>query len=338
MDTDLANLGIAVDSSDAVKAASNLQNLSGAAERTQRATQVLREEAVKNITAFQQLSESSRGAAAALNAVAPVLDGLLQRLGQTRQEIRGATSDLTEFTKLETQVEDIGRAFDTTGASLENYNRLAQQLGLTSAQTVVSLERINAALLNQSAVGRQVRQVLQDYGLELNGLTTKDADKVLQEFTEKLSKFRDSSAKFRSAQVVLGQVPLDTFNQLNDPEYTPLRQRRERAQAAEVTSARVEQTSVLARLQRENQRARDDAADSKREQEEARAREPWSFGGMFRSAAPAEPYKAPALAMREQAGPQSEAAGLLQSWRDAAPAPTRPATSARNAWTTATRC
>jgi hypothetical protein len=250
---DIASLGFSIDSSDAINATQNLQQMQQAAGQVDQKTGQM----TTSLRAHQIALRDWRTDAQAFNGVLiqtnNALDDLMQRLDKTRAAIDGTAQSFTAFSTVQRQVEALGNSFDQTSTSLESYYRKANELGLSTTQTVQSLDRITEALTNQTAAGKAARQVITDLGVNLQGLTANNANDVLAQFAQKLGGYADTTQKLRSAQVVLGpNVDPDTLAQLSQPNYIPYDTRRQRQLQEQFDEQSADRTRNAAILNRQS--------------------------------------------------------------------------------------
>ena len=254
MSQEVAALSFSVDSADTVRASHNLDALRDSSSGVTRQTQLMRLEHVQSRQAMQQLSQSTQTLDDALGQTGGTLDMLMAKLAQTRQALSGFQSDFSKFSAVQMQVEAVGKAFGVTSTAMEAYYRQANQMGLTTQQTVTSMQRITEALQNQTAAGQQVRKVLQDYGVTLAGLSSKDANVVAQQFADKLRSVQDSVQRYQMAQVVMGPLDPDAYSKLDNPAYVTMDQRRQRTIDASYGDKRATAARNAAYLGRQNDR------------------------------------------------------------------------------------
>lgn len=225
---DIASLGFSIDSSQAATAGERLEKLGAAAGSAARQGQSFTLSARDLQTALTGLANQVQQNNAAFQQTSSMLDAMLTKLDQTRAKINDSTSAFQEFSKVQAQVDALGRTFGVTSVALEQYEAAARKLNMSADQTATSLQRITSALENQTSVGRQIRQTMLEYGVSLQGLGTADAAKVLESFTDKMRGFQDTAGRYRSTQQVVGPVTPDVYARMETPAYEPMSARAER--------------------------------------------------------------------------------------------------------------
>ena len=228
---DIAALGFSIDSSQAATAGERLEKLGTAAGSAARQGQQFTLSARDLQTALTSLANQVQQNNAAFQQTSSMLDAMLSKLDQTRAKINDSTSAFQEFSKVQAQVDALGRTFGVTSVALEQYEAAARKLNMSADQTATSLQRITSALENQTSVGRQIRQTMLEYGVSLQGLGVADAAKVLEQFTDKMRGFQDTAGRYRGVQSVLGPVTPDVYARMETPAYEPMFARAERERA-----------------------------------------------------------------------------------------------------------
>lgn len=227
-DLDLASLGFAIDTSQVAPAVQQLAALQQAAGQLSAAQQSVIDHSVRFQAETAKTTASTIQMRQVFQTTTGALDQLIQTMDAARMSIGQGGGAFAAFATARAQVEALGQSFGQTSTSMEAYYRQASQFGLTAQQTVLSLQRITDALNDQTAAGRAIRQTMLDAGASLQGLTPKDGEQALQRYVVAMRNVADSAEKYRSAQMVLGPVDPDTYAKLNDPDYIPLAQQRQR--------------------------------------------------------------------------------------------------------------
>ena len=229
---DIASLAFGIDTSQVKTGISDLDGLSASSDRSRRSQEALTTAHVR----FQQETANTIARVSQLRAeyqqTTSALDSLIARMDATRAAMNTGSQAFANFAQARAQVEALGAAFGQTSTQLEGYTRQASQIGLSSAQTVLSLQRVTDAMMNQTQAGQAIRQVMLDYGVSLQTLTSGNAAQALQSFADRMKTVADSATKFRQVQAVLGTTDPTTYARLNDPDYVPMATRYERQRVA----------------------------------------------------------------------------------------------------------
>jgi hypothetical protein len=252
---DIASLGIAIESKDAQTAQERLDRLHGTSVNVERSNRALSLSANDLKTALTGLANQAQLNNAAFTQTQSMLDGMLLKLEQTRAKISESTLAFQEFVKVQTQVDALGRTFGQNSVAMEQFERQARQLGFTAEQTASAMQRISAALENQTALGREARRSMQELGISLQGMGVNDIAKAFEQITDRMRNFRDTAGRFRVAQDILGPLTPDAFGKIADPQYVPIETREARQRQSEFDQRVAESAREAAYRARDNQRA-----------------------------------------------------------------------------------
>lgn len=228
--TDIASLSFAIDSAQAKQAAAALAAMTTAAgdadQKQKQLTQTTQQYQRDLQSASLALDAWNRSASLAGNS----LQSLIDRTHAYAASLTASAAAADKFRQSLNQVIAVSNTFGQSVQGFESYVNAANRLKLSADQIAPSLQRITLAMENQSMIGAQVRQTLQQYGVELNGLRFDQADQALQGFIQRLAQVRDGLQKTRDAQAVLGPIDPDTMRRLSRPDYVPIGVQAQRAQ------------------------------------------------------------------------------------------------------------
>jgi hypothetical protein len=228
--TDIANLAFGIDTSSIASGIQGLLGLRDAATQAAQAHDALIDRSIR----FQVESDKTTVRASAMRqqfvAVSESLDQMVAAFDRARSRAASSQVDFQGFSRVADLTRVVGDQFAQTTGSLENYYKSAQQMGLTTQQTVISLQRVTDALQAQTAAGLALRQMMTNIGTDLRGLTSSDAAVALQRFTTQLQALPDGQNRLRTAQQVLG-IGNDPISYLNitQPAYVPVAERERRS-------------------------------------------------------------------------------------------------------------
>lgn len=263
MSQDVAALGFQVDSSEIQYANTHLDTMRASSEATGRAVGqfgLSTSQARASLQAFRQTAQALNQD---LGATGTVLDVVMAKLDQTRQVLRNSAEAMKDFSTIRVQVEAVGLAFGQTSTGVEAYYRQSQLLGLSTAQTVTSLQRVSEALTNQTMMGQQTRRVMEDYGVALTDTSGKAvaADVALARFTERMRTYADTAQKFRTAALVLGPLDPDSYGKVNDPGYISIDQKKREVAQSHYTTEIADRTRNASLIEKDVNRNAAELAD-----------------------------------------------------------------------------
>ena len=241
MSQNIASLNFSVDSSQAVTASDNLGKMRDAAQGAGEAHRSLTSRMDGGRATFGNFIQDTGTARLGLDQMNTSIDGLLTRLQDTRLAIGTTVDAFRQFDVARGQVDALARAFGATSIGLESFNRQATQLNMAGPQMVQTFQRITAAIEGQTTAGRQLRTIIQSYGVDLNGMRVDDAGEVLKRFTEASRGYRDTAAGYRNIENVLGSVGFDTMGKVRNPDYMPLDDRETRKKSDDFNRQLAEQ-------------------------------------------------------------------------------------------------
>ena len=216
-----ANLSFTVDSSQTVEARRNLDSLKDSAKEVSSAA-----------AAFQKALDEGRGVlkgyaadvallSTTMKDVGGGIDGLIDRLDRLSRSSAGLGNSMRELQAAQGMLRAAGEAYATTAAGMEQFNRVARQVGLTAEEQVSSLQRVQAALQGITAEGQRAREVMRDYGVNISGRGMDDGAAVLRELVERMRSFQPNQRRADDMQAVFGGLSIATQAALFNPDYKP---------------------------------------------------------------------------------------------------------------------
>jgi hypothetical protein len=272
---DIASLQFSIDSSQAVTSMDALAKLQErAAGLAQQKREVARESNAANESFGRQ-----RTAAAGLTAglgdlvtvqqqvaagggrVVSVFDELNTKLVEAQRNIGNVADGTQKFIQVNREAESVARVFGQTADALVAYIGRTNDLKLAADATASSLDRITRALENQTMAGAQVRAVMAQYGVDMSKFAMNEPDKAVGAFIDRARTYRDTPAKTRDIQMVMGPMSPDDLNTLMTPGYVPMEQRREQESARDASAYISRVFSDIDYRQRQLERERAETED-----------------------------------------------------------------------------
>lgn len=231
---DLASLAFSIDSSDALKAAQALDQLRTNTQAASQANQDFQTQGDFLVT-----SMNSQGAAGArlsrqLGEIGDHFADLVNQASKARAAFDGSASSFDAWDIAQNKVEALGRAYGTTGAGLNSYLSTANQLQMSSTQAAASVQRLTAALENQSAAATAIRQTLTNNGVSINDLQTDQIDTLLTRVKQAFQSKPDTQQRTNDLRQVLGTFDPDVIGSFTNPNYVPINEKRAEQRTAEV--------------------------------------------------------------------------------------------------------
>ena len=224
---DIASLTFQIDSTQAQSATQRLD--------------AMRESAVSAALAMQGLGggsgEATRNFATFGNRIAEIasrmqsmdtsLQAVVNRMTAMRSLMEGSNRLAGGFMAIREQSDALAHSIGSTTNAMEGWVRQSQQMMLTSAQTTAALERVTAAITQQTAAGRQLRTIMQDYGVQFHGTSNPNAaPQVLAQFVHRMEGYRQTERTAGVLQEVIGPLNLQDMATLaNPPYFSPWQQR-----------------------------------------------------------------------------------------------------------------
>lgn len=166
---DLASLSFSIDSSQAVQAKDNLDKMKvSSVDATEQALRLTRafldgKDPLATYRAELALMDSN------LRNAGAGIDVLVDRVRLMGAAMSGAAGPTKEFSQAMGQLQAAAAMFDTNTRSLEMFVRTTREFGVSSQEMVSGLQRIQAALQGIGVEGQRAREVLRNYGVNLDG-------------------------------------------------------------------------------------------------------------------------------------------------------------------------
>lgn len=112
---------------------------------------------------------------------------------------------MTEETRATfTALQDLGRELGVQTQHLVSLDDVAKDFKVSQEQAETGMRRMVELIEDQSDATKEARAILQDYGVNLRGLTANDWAKALDEFARAMNNTRDSTQKTKDIIAVLG--------------------------------------------------------------------------------------------------------------------------------------
>jgi hypothetical protein len=239
-----ANLSFNIDSTPAQQAGVHLDALVGHARKAESAFDGVHSSSLMAGSGIASFGNQMAMASGILQTFSGTLQGAVTQLQAARSAMEGLSGSFSAFDTARMRAEAFASALGTSAAGMELFARQASQMHMTSIETATSLSRVTAAIEGQTAAGRQLRAIMQNYGVVLNGVTSSQADQVLMRFAEQVRSFRATPANTQAVQQVLGPLGVDALTSVENRSYEPARERENRLrveaverQVAELTNS-----------------------------------------------------------------------------------------------------
>jgi hypothetical protein len=319
---DIASLSFAIDSSQAVTSLDALTKLQDRAAALAQQKRELGRDAEAAGAAMGRSRSNATGLAASLAELTAaneqllagqrrsvdVFDQLNDRMTKAQRQLGSWIGETERFIRVNREAESIARVFGQATDGLVNYMAKASDLRLTADVTASSLDRITRALEGQTAAGAAVRAVMSQYGVDLDKYQMNQAGDAMRAFVDRTRGFRDSPARTRDIQTVMGPLDPDQLNNLLNPSYVSIAEResRDRSVAASADISRL-MADVDAR-QRRRETAETRLADLRTRFE--------TSGQGTQSAELAELERLAALPRDQQRQYMTRAAGEWRDWEE----------------------
>lgn len=272
---DIASLQFSIDSSQAVTSMDALAKLQErAAGLAQQKREVTRESNAAN-ESFGRQRTAAAGLTAGLGDLVTVqqqvatsgsrsvsvFDELNTKLEEAQRNIGNVADGTQKFIQVNREAESVARVFGQTADALVAYIGRTNDLKLAADATASSLDRITRALENQTMAGAQVRAVMAQYGVDMSKFAMNEPDKAVGAFIDRARTYRDTPAKTRDIQMVMGPMSPDDLNTLMTPGYVPMEQRREQESARDASAYISRVFSDIDYRQRQLERERAETED-----------------------------------------------------------------------------
>lgn len=223
MSQDIANLSFNIDSSSTSRANQQLMLLGErstfAADHAQTLSRV-----------FNQVDQAASQLGNTFQSFGGQLQDVVHRLQAARTALDGTASSFRSFADARENAQAMAAALGSSAQGLENFSRQATSFGMSAQQTEAALNRVTQAILAQTAAGRQLRAIMQDYGVNFHGLTPANADQAMEQFIYNAQRYRPTQINQQAMQTVLGPINPIQLNGLMQPDMETPYQRRLREQ------------------------------------------------------------------------------------------------------------
>lgn len=252
--TQTSALSFQIDSTEAVRGNEQLDVMKRRATEAEAALSSLARSASSGGSGFATFGAGLGASSSQLAQFAGSLQSVVGTLQAARSALDGTIASFASFEQARQRTEALSSALGTSAVSLEAFSRQASVFNMTSYETASALQRITMAIEGQTAAGRQLRALMQDYGVTLNGITSSNADQVLTRFVSQVRTMQTSPQNTQALQAVLGPLDTGALAAIQNPtlETVSAREARLRVQAvdrqiAELTDAA---SQTVARSQR----------------------------------------------------------------------------------------
>lgn len=238
---DLAPLQFSIDSSGAVSATQALDAMVRSSTETTRAVRTLAESSTSTTSALRDLAQQSVLTDQALRQAGTGIDGLISKVQLLSREIGTFQATTRDMQTALGQLRAAGELFGTSAAGLDSFARASRAVGQNSFEMVQSLQRIQQALEGTTQAGQRAREVLRNYGIEVQGLRPEDAGDVLRRFVSARNSYASDSRRNEDDSAVLGRMSIETLASIGGSDYRTEAQRRREAETS-VSTPRFLQT------------------------------------------------------------------------------------------------
>lgn len=261
MAMDIAQLGFNIDSTPLNQSAMAMSSLASNARLADQGVSSLSQSSMQANSALTSLGGGIGIAASQLSMMAASLQTVVTQLQMARSAVDGTAASFTNFTAARDRVEALSGALGTGVVALEAYAQTAAKLHMTSIEMVTSIQRVTQAIEGQTAAGRQLREIMQGYGVNMNGMQPENADLALQQFIERARSFRASPSNYQNIQTVLGPMGVDALTSVMHPDYEPVSVRMNRMRAADMNRGIAQVMEDSTRVLRETRRNASEFSD-----------------------------------------------------------------------------
>jgi hypothetical protein len=215
-----STLSFTIDSSQASAAVQVLQQLYGASvlaadgakklAEQERSTQenhaAYGRELTGNTDATNQLNFAQKQLSRTLYETSNDVVALTNKLREQQTMLVSSSAALSGYASTLQQLTNVGKLIGQSANDLQSFVNVADRLNVPANNVAVALNRITAALENQTSAGLQARQVIERYGVSLAGLGVDQASSVLQRFTEAARQQAPSAELTRNVGLIYGNV------------------------------------------------------------------------------------------------------------------------------------
>lgn len=261
-----AGLSFQIDSSQAAQAAAQLNAMSQAAAGATSSTKQLAQAQDTNGQAIRQHTRELTGSADATSQLnfgykqlaRTLYDSsnniveLSTRLKQQQDLLNSSVISINAYAASFQQLKNVGALIGQSADALQRYTTASAALHIGADAAVVSQQRFAAALDNTTAAGRQVRDVLAQIGVSMQGLGAGDTAQLLQRAVAAFQGQSPSASTTRQFQTVFGNVDPGSMNTMMNPTYVSMATRRQRAMEEDSTTRLAQSTDAVNVMQRQN--------------------------------------------------------------------------------------
>lgn len=277
---DIASLGFNIDSSPVVRSHEALDMLAQRARAADQSVQGFGQQVSLANAGFVTFNTGLSGGTTHLTQMAASLQTVVGQLQFFRREIDLSATSFETFGRARDRVEALATSLGTGTVALERFARQASVVGMTSLETATGIQRVTAAIEGQTAAGRALREVMQDYGVVLNGMSASNADQVLSRFIDQARQFRATPGNTRIINDVLGPLSVEATTSILNPDYEPVERRRERLRVDAVSRGNAEMMDTAAQVIRDTRRSLTELDDLRRHYDVSRL-SPGQLGTVF---------------------------------------------------------
>lgn len=255
-------LSFAIDSSQAQRAIGVLETLKATSVGLVQTNQNLATSNQNLTQIYGQERDRLQSLAETTSLYGGTLGGLVDKLNAVRPGITSTTAALEGYTQVLRQAVAATTQMNAGVDGLDRYATKARDLRLQTQDLATGLDRITAALQNQTIAGHETALTLGRLGISVEGIASNRPDVVLQQLADRIRGFRDTQLRLAAVQEVLGPTAdAGTVQALERQPYVPVaeQQRRERnaSAQAEVDATQVQVQRRATELERNEARRQD---------------------------------------------------------------------------------
>ncbi len=237
---DLATLGFQIDSAPVVQGHQALDQFATQAVRADRALQGFGERASLTNNNVASFSRGAGESSTQLGQMAASLQGVVRDLQNLRAGVDVTERSFRDFSTARDRAEALATSLGTGVVAMEAYASAASRMHMTSMETAAGIQRVTMAIEAQTAAGRQLREIMQEYGVSMTGRTAGDADRVLAEFVAKARSYQPSPGNSRIVQEVLGPLGVESLTSVLNQGHEPVQDRVRRLRVEEHDRSRAD--------------------------------------------------------------------------------------------------
>jgi len=237
---DLATLSFNIDSAPVVQGHQALDQFATQAVRADRALQGFGERAYLTNNSVASFSRGAGESSTQLGQMAASLQGVVRDLQNLRAGLGLTERSFRDFSTARDRAEALATSLGTGVVAMEAYASAASRMHMTSMETAAGIQRVTSAIEAQTAAGRQLREIMQEYGVSMTGRTAGDADRVFAEFVAKARSYQPSQGNSRIVQEVLGPLGVESLTSVLNQGHEPVQDRERRLRVEAVDRSRAE--------------------------------------------------------------------------------------------------